>query len=273
MTARTTIVSDYTRGDYEYDYVQINRLNEEVIAGYSSALIQRFKLRGKTSEECEEWIVRTYVALKYLLGASVLLSSAQFAIRTNLRIVQPYLLYYALFNSSRALMLVTPEHLWNDGKILDETTHTKTQAVTHDTLRYLSPDVAARYLDINRRVMAGREALSYKFPAEGLNVPLGSIVSGISEVIATCQFIAEVAELQSECLQTAFRKSLIRASANRDAILSRAYLYEHRSLDNTIRDNDDYMRFRQHLNSTDRPLSLHQTARPGLVEDFFGVVS
>jgi hypothetical protein len=132
MAMKTVMVSNHTRADYEYDYVQINRVSEDVIARYSSSLIQRFKVRGETPEECEEWIVRTYVALKYLLGASVLLSSAQFAIRTNLRIVQPYLLYYALFNSSRALMLVTPEHLWKDGKILDETTHAKTQAVTHD---------------------------------------------------------------------------------------------------------------------------------------------
>jgi hypothetical protein len=41
-------------------------------------------------------------------------------------------------------------------------------------------------------------------------------------------------------------------------------------LDDTIRDSDDYSRFRQYLRSTDRPLSLHLTARPGLVEDFFG---
>jgi hypothetical protein len=270
MTMKTVMVSNHTRADYEYDYVQINRLSEDVIARYSSSLIQRFKVRGETPEECEEWIVRTYVALKYLLGASVLLSSAQFAIRTNLRIVQPYLLYYALFNSSRALMLVTPEHLWKDGKILDETTHAKTQAVTHDTLRYLSPDVAARYFDINRRVIAGRELLSYKFPAEGLNGALASIVSDIEAVVSICHFIAEMAELHSECLQTAFRSSIVKASGNREAILSRAYLYEHKSLDNTIRDANDYMRFRQYLRGTDRPLSLHLTASPGAVEDFFG---
>jgi hypothetical protein len=41
-------------------------------------------------------------------------------------------------------------------------------------------------------------------------------------------------------------------------------------LDDKIRDDDDYMRFRQYLRGTDRPLSLHLTARPGLVEDFFG---
>jgi hypothetical protein len=270
MPTKIISISDHTRGDYEYDYAQLNRLSGDVIARYCSSLIQRFKVRGETPEECEEWIVRTYVALKYLLGASVLLSSAQFAIRTNLRIVQPYLLYYALFNSSRALMLLTPEHLWNDGKILDETTHAKTQAVTHDTLRYLSREMAERYLEINRRVMAGRELLSYKFPAEGMNGALASIVADIPDVVDVCQFIAEVAELHSECLQTSFRKSLVKASGNRDAILSRAYLYEHKSLDNKIKDADDSARFMQYLRATDRPLSLHLTAHPGLVEDFFG---
>jgi len=69
MTMKTVMVSNHTRADYEYDYVQINRVSEDVIARYSSSLIQRFKVRGETPEECEEWIVRTYVALKYFSQA------------------------------------------------------------------------------------------------------------------------------------------------------------------------------------------------------------
>jgi len=42
--------------------------------------------------------MRAYVAVKYLLAASLNLVSAEFAAKHNLKIVQPFLLYYALFN-------------------------------------------------------------------------------------------------------------------------------------------------------------------------------
>jgi hypothetical protein len=64
----------------------------------------------------EEWFIRRYAAVKLILSSTVMLSSANYAIARGLRIVRPYLLYYALFNTSRALVLLVPEQIWQHGK-------------------------------------------------------------------------------------------------------------------------------------------------------------
>jgi hypothetical protein len=95
-------MSKHTGADYEYDYQQLGEISEDTIAAYCASLRQRFDTQREAPEAAEQWIARTYIAVKYLLSASVMLSSAEFASARNLRIVEPYLLYYALFNSSRA---------------------------------------------------------------------------------------------------------------------------------------------------------------------------
>jgi hypothetical protein len=199
-----------------------------------------------------------------------MLSSAEFATARNLRIVEPYLLYYALFNSSRALFLMIPEQSWNDGGILDDPTHLKVQNVVCDYLRHLSPDVADRYQEISRRALATREMFSYKFPAEGLRGPFASIIPELDDVTEICQFVAEAAELHSECLQSAFRNLPEVELPNASEPLARFMEYEHKSLDTLIIDNEDWYRLWQFTRHSDKPISLHLTARPGLVEDFFG---
>jgi hypothetical protein len=115
----------YTGAEYEYDYRHIREMNEESTRQYCSSLLQRFALQRNVPHAAEQWIARTYIAVKYLLAASLMLSFAEYALTRNLRIVEPYLLYFALFNSSRALMLMIPEQAWNDGAILSDVTHTK----------------------------------------------------------------------------------------------------------------------------------------------------
>src|ERR1700735_1098007 len=95
-------ISRYSGADYEYAYSQVNRLDEGIIAQYCRSLQIRLSNIPLSSERSETWIVRAYVAVKYLLAASLMLASAEFAAKRNLKIVQPYLLYYAIFNTSHA---------------------------------------------------------------------------------------------------------------------------------------------------------------------------
>ena len=263
-------ICKHTGAKYEYDYQQIGGLNDQTIAKYCSSLRQRFAIQREAPEAAEQWIARTYVSVKYLLAASLMLSSAEFASKRNLRIVEPYLLYYALFNSSRALFLMIPEQVWNEGGILDDPTHTKVQNVVYDYICQLSTEVADQYKEISRRALATRETFSYKFPAQGLQGDFASIVPALGDVTRLCQFAAEMAELHSECLESSFRHLPDVEFPNASQALQRFLEYEHKSLDVSVIDNEDWYRLWQFARHSNKPLSLHLTARPGLVEDFFG---
>lgn len=266
-------VSKYSGADYEYDYRQISDSSEESVRLYCNSLLQRFGAERNRPEAAEQWIARTYLSVKYLLSATLMLSAADYALSRNLRIVEPYLLYYALFSSSRALVLMIPEQPWNDGAILDQITHTKAQNVVADRLRYLSPNLAQQYKELSQRALASREMFSYKFPGSGLTGQMAAVIPQIADVIEACEIVAEVAQINSECLQTSF-KSLPETKLPNDSKALRTFFeYEHKSLDILISDDEDYYRLWQFARHSSRPMSLHLTARPGLVEDFFGAWS
>jgi hypothetical protein len=266
-------VSKYTGAEYEYDYKQVSYIGDESIAKYCSSLRQRFAQQRQAPEAAEQWIARTYLATKYLLAASLMLSSARFAIAQHLRIVEPYLLYYALFNASRTLFLVIPEQPWNGGRLIGDPTHLKVQNVVHDCLGHLSIDAATRYKDVIRRALATREMFSYRFPAQGLRGSFASIAPELEEVTTVCQFLAELAQLHSECLESSFRSLPDVELPNASQALKTLLLYEPRSLNSAVTDAEDWYRLWQFARHSNKPLSLHLTARPGLVEDFFGAWS
>lgn len=164
---------------------------------------------------------------------------------------------------------MVPEQRWRGGGILDDPTHLKVQKVVCDYIRHLSTDVADQYRDISRRALATREMFSYKFPAEGLRGSFASIVPGLGDVTALCQFVAEMAQLHSECLQSSFRDLPDVELPNASAALGRFLHYEHRSSNISVIDDEDWYRLWQFARHSNKPMSLHLTARPGLVGDFF----
>jgi hypothetical protein len=249
--------------------MQLNTLTEEAIASYCRSLRERLGKIPLTGEQSEIWIVRAYASVKYLLAASLMLASAEFAAKHNLKIVQPYLLYYALFNTSHAFLLTLPEQEWRDGAILDDVTHQKAQNVTVDYLRHLSPEMARKFKDVSGRAMATREMLSYKFPALGLTGELSNVVPDFGEVLDVCQFLAEAAQLHSECIQLTFANVSDGPLPTDSVILKRFFMYEHKSIAG-FGDDDDWYRLWQFGRHSNKPLSLYLTARAGLVDDFIG---
>jgi len=263
-------ICKHTGADYEYDYHQLYGVPENVLEQFCKSLRSRFRIQSAIPESREEWIARSDIAVKYLLATSVMLTSAEYVSEHNVRMAEPYLLYYGLFNTSRALFLMIPEHPWKDGQILKEVTHTKIQNVITDLLRRVSQPVSEQYLKISRRALATREALSYSFPAQGLKGALSSIAVDLQETVDICQFIAEVAQASSECLEAEFSKLPEIDWSDHSEALSKFYFYELRTLDEQLIDDEDYYRLGQFIRHSSKPWSLHKTGREGLVEDFFG---
>lgn len=264
-----TSLGQITGVENGYWYSELTTISTDVLKGYHSKIIARFREQVGETNSREEWMVRTHVAVKLLLSATVMMTSAHFAVTKRLRIVEPYLLYYALFNTSRSLVLLVPEEKWRDGAILDATTHTKTLNVTSDRLRLLSPQVSDEYKSVAANALAAREFFSYKFPAQGLKGEAAALVPRFEDVLKLCRFVAELAQFNSECLEVAFAAHGEPYGDFAEEPLRRFFEYQHRFSEVHVDDSDDHYRLGSLLRRLGRPVSLERTATDGLVEDFY----
>ena len=260
----------YTGSSTEFQYDKLAGLDEKIVESCCAALRQRFQEQRSRQNAIEEWFFRTYVAVKLILSSTVMISSAKYAATKGLRIVEPYLLYYAVFNTSRSLVLLVPEQLWQNGKLLEESTHTKIRNVTFDQLSRFSKDVAKKYRDVTERALVAREMFSYRFPAEGLKSEIDKLLPDYDDIVFVCRYVAEVAQLYSETLEAVFSKLGRPSGEFSEDALRRVFEYEHKLLTNFLfEDSDDYYRLGPALTKYGRPLSLLLTATEGLVEDYF----
>lgn len=104
------------RSNIKDDYFEYNELfknfESKKIESVINSLRQPFADIAKNLDITTntQWIVRTYLASKMILASSVMLTSAEYAESKNLRIVNPYLMYYPLLSSlqSEASNLTMP---------------------------------------------------------------------------------------------------------------------------------------------------------------------
>lgn len=260
----------YTGGSVPFDFKELSIIDEQHLISYCSRLRSRFKKQKLLPNALEEWIFRTYAAVKLILSATVMLSSAEYAETQALKIVEPYLLYYSLFNTSRAFVLLIPDQEWSGGRLLNETTHRQIRNVTENQLRQLSSERTDVYRDLAERALIARELFSYKFPAEGLKGRISDSYPNQQEIIKTCRLIAELAELNSECLEAEFKELDRPMKGFSEETLIPLFEYEHKLLKGALHDSEDYYRLGRILGKAGRPVSLWLTATEGLVEDFFG---
>ena len=270
MPAKPIEIAPLTGAEYEYDYQQLNRLDAGMVATYCNSLRQRLASFARIEGASEEWVARAYLSIKFILASTLMLSSEEYAATRNLQVVVPYLAYYAIFNVSRAFVLMIPDQSWDEGALAVDPTHTKVLNLTGDYLRRLAPDIAEKYQSVSRRALRARELFSYSFPALGLSSSIETRPPILDDVVDVCQAVAEFSQLHSECVQSAFRHVPAVAMDRKSKTLRKLYEYEHRSVGTPFEDADDRYRLWQIERHVERPLSLHALARPGLVEDFFG---
>jgi hypothetical protein len=225
-------------------------------------------VRSGEAEANEQWLVRTYSSLKYLFAATAMLSAAKYTRLKGVRIVQPYLQYYALFNTSRALILLIPEREWKSGAILDEITHSNAPNIVEGLLRQASPSFARDFRVCYDRALALREYFSYKFPAEGLGGELESQQCTFEDTSRVCSVVAEVAQMFSECLSNAFDSQSWPTRLTEEP-LRRFFEYSVRSI-SLVHDDEDYYRLGRIVAKKQKPCSLFGMATEGMVEDYFG---
>lgn len=214
-----------------------------------------------------EWWSRLYLSIKLIIGSTIMLTSHLYCTKKNIKIVNPYLLYYAELSCCRALIFTFPEH--RADKDLFDMTHQKTINVAIDVIRNISPKAAENVgLSINR-CRANRELMSYKMPGAGPATLLFGHKSDTDSVIKICRFIVELAQLRSECLEAALDKHATGIYPLIQEEVMHTYMHD---LDNEIIiDENDWYRFSQRTKHDNPPPNLALIATEGMVDDFFGV--
>ena len=248
------------REGYEYDV--LCDLDEGQLRAYCGSVRQQFAKLAKewSDDKNTAWVARHYLAVKCILAAQLKASAAAYATGNNLLIVVPYLHYYSLFHCCRAFLLTRP----NESFDISEATHSKVINSTVTAIGTLSGTLKSDLQGLLNRSQSLRELFSYRFPATGLAITNERPSS--EEVFVWARRLAELAELNSECLASALAKHCtaeFQIDWHQLADLCGYETPKHEL------DSDDYYRL-GYLSRKKPAFELMYIARPGMIEDFFG---
>ena len=252
-----------------YRYKELIKIDDNALRGYATKTRALFGpiARSFDDDKNAEWLIRSYLALKYVLASTVLGTSASHAEDQNLKVTLPYLNYYTMFNCARAFIFTLPCTQWKDEKSI-AMTHQNIINTATDKLKRLDKDVAAA---TKARLVVGqqqRELFSYRFPATGLSV-FGDELLAVWDAIDTARFFTELAQFNLACLESATRKH----TKNSFKVGGQDNLWDLMRYDTKTQDlidDDDCQRVGYFVRKYRHPSELVSLATHGLVEDFFG---
>nr|WP_166179443.1 hypothetical protein [Altererythrobacter segetis] len=196
-----------TGSDYCYDYEELPRqavLTQ--IQTYCTDRRRQFAPIAKAFdvEANSQWVLRHYLAIKFATAANMLAGSAAYAREHNLMLGVPYFNYYAVLNACRAFLLTSPQVIWEGEKTV-EMTHQNILNRTADYMRTLDPNRMTTWRSKLEELRERRELFSYRFPLSGTELA-GERSMDVEEPVLLGRLIAELACLNSECLDAALRK-------------------------------------------------------------------
>lgn len=249
-----------------FDYNSLEtKFSEEGIKKNRDRLMTKFSSLTKnwSKETHTIWIARDYLAIKMILSSSVMLTTAIYSNRKNLRITEPYLVYYAMLNCARAVIFTSPNIPWDKSQIVTMN-HGKIINVVSDIISSFDKEKGVRTRMLLESAKDFRELFSYKFPAKGIN----NFAVQIEEAIDICKLFAEVAQFQSELLEKSYEKNVQTLYKLDPELLKVCYEYEGKHY--TFFDDEDYYRLDYISRKQNRQFSLYLTMTEGMIEDYFG---
>lgn len=249
---------------FEYKIINTVFTEEEILKNYKSSKNKAKEIVKNWSEELNsQWVARSYIAVKMILSSTVLLTSVKYAKERNLRIVEPFLNYYAILNCARAVILTSPFTDWNNKEIFTMT-HKKIINVIGDIISKYNKDKGQEIKEFIDWAREYREIFSYKFPANGLTKHHLST----EDIINNCKLLCEVAQFQSKILENSITKYVTEDFDLNWEILSIGYLYGETNFQ--FFDDEDGYRLNYIIRKQKRPFGILQTMTEGMTEDFFG---
>lgn len=194
----------FSNREWFYSFRELDEIcSDKKSAKVEGDVLQKYAKLTKnwTAEVNSEWACRTYFATKMILNATVLLMNAEYAEEKNLRIVKPYLHYYAVLSLLRCIVYTLPEQVWDDGKLI-QISHTKAINLAMDWLAKFNIDKAKEIKNACAQLKAQREILSYRAPASG-----DKNLEEDYDIVAICTLLAEVAQFNTVLLEASLDKN------------------------------------------------------------------
>lgn len=262
----------YTGMETGYEYTHITKImKDNSLIKYCNRMREQYRSNHKDWNDIKNsiWIARIYLSVKMILSASVLLETHEYCNRKNVRIVEPYLLYYSLLCCCRALIFTLPNFDWDDGKMKDYT-HSKIINIATDSMKTFHKDTGILTQNLINDMKSIRELFSYSFPAEGLRLFRDETKINSDKVIEICALICELAQLNSEIMDAMWSKHLKSEYAVIKEEVMNCYLYHLKGEEFLRIDQDDWYRLDYTKRKVRRPHNIYWTMTEGLTEDFFG---
>jgi len=256
---------------FAYEYNRLERLADPVdLSAYAQRTRALFAPVAKAFDDDlnTEWLLRSYLALKLILHATIMGTSAQFSEDKNIQVSVPYLGYYMLHSACRAFLLTCPDMKWT-GPSSAQFSHKRAIDEAVNILKRLGPKVSEDVAKGLHAAKAQRELFSYDFPMSGMRAAGARLIS-LEDAVSLAGFFAEMAHLNTACLEGA----VIKHQPNRAFALieDRAWaLMDHELADGEIHfDDEDWAWLGRLYRSHSAPLALTALVTEGMTEDFFG---
>lgn len=251
---------------WHYEFQEIrSAFSEEACSTVSAGLLQRYsKLTKSWSVDLNsEWSCRLYFAAKLIMSATLHVNALKFSEDRNLRVVVPYLRYYAVLSLLRAVCYTLPENEWKDGRLI-EISHGK---AISDALEHLGrfnkifADLAG--IEI-RELKAERELISYRAPSSG-----DDQITEKNKFFSLCRLLGEVAQFNSELFEISIHKNADPACFH----ILPDYITKIASVEIDgyyFGDREDAYRLDFLARKNPYPMNIQFYMTQGHVEDFFG---
>src|ERR1700733_5088029 len=162
-------VRSLTGSDFCYDYHELfYAADEKEVRQYCKVVKGHFAPHAKSLDKKTNaiWVLRHFLAIKFLSAAAVLSGSAEYAFQKNLLLAVPYFNYYTMLNCCRGFLLTCPDVAWTGADTV-EMTHSKIINLTCDLVRRVGNDTARQIKEELETARDHRELYSYRFPGSG----------------------------------------------------------------------------------------------------------
>ena len=258
--------------DLCYVYRELEKIQDKCIEGHISRTRKKFAPIAKSFDDSSNvaWFVRAYLALKYILAATVFGTSAQHARNQNLQITLPYLYYYMMLHCCRSFIFSLPDYEWEEEESI-EMNHNKIINIAVDKLSGINKELGEKFEQKIKEAKFHRELFSYRFPARGISSTRFSL-DELESSINTARLFVDLAQLNFTCLVASIEKhGNASYELDFDEVARHTMEYQSKmSPKDYVFDDDDYHRVGYFMRKMDTPWGLNSLATEGLLEDFFG---
>lgn len=253
---------------YPYEALPVDA-DISMIRAYCKAQRTKFAAIAKAfdDEANSRWVLRHYLAIKFITASNMLAGSAAYAYDHNLMLGVPYFNYYAVLNACRAYLMTSPNVEWSGNKTV-EMTHQNIINRTADYMRDLDPSRRQHWKWQLLELRESRELFSYRFPLSGPGLTENRALDheGATDL---ARLIAELASLNSECFQAALRKHA-KDNFSVPEIPDHAWASAYDLSGASMPDFDDLNRFYKYVRGWKTVSTLQVMTFDGLIDDIYG---